>query len=248
MQNFQTESEIAKRRLFLLLFTRELIYHSNEELFRLEEIIRKKPVQTPKSAPKIEKPKEEPKKPEDKMMKSILSSNPQVRKPGPGVVAVKPIQISPPRREIEGQEYKILKVPEPKLPPEFQHLRPVPRLREIDLGKLNSLINDPAVQVIECQGPGKQLMVSGQMGRKPSSVTLENEELEDVIDRFSKASRIPADTGLFKVVVGHLIFSAVISDIVPSRFIIRKMALPRPLMPQRNIPSIRMDYGNYLKR
>lgn len=126
-----------------------------------------------------------------------------------------------------------LRVPEPRLPPEFQHLRPTPTKQEIDLGKLNPLIQDPAVKTIECEAPDEKIIVTGNMGRKPTNITLTEDEINDVIDKFSEASKIPVNAGVFKVVVGNLILSAIVSEVTNSKFIIRKI----PPMNRNQNPS-----------
>lgn len=268
------EISLAERQKFLLLFTRELIYNSNKELFNLVKRINKEKI-SDKPKQKIQNParvsrgivhaavegKEKQKKDETPMTKSIMSSNlkPPVIKEHEGngpYEMTRPKVAPPPRKEIAGTPAMPpprpirLNIPQPRLPPEFQYLKPIPTQRDLDLAKLNPLVGDPGVQVIECEGPDKPIIVSGRMGRQPSQISLSNEEIQDIINRFSEASRIPVDMGVFKVVFGRLIFSAVISDVVPSRFMIKKMYLP-PSMMRRPAPQQamqRMDYSNYIKR
>lgn len=95
--------------------------------------------------------------------------------------------------------------------------------KEIDLGKINPLIRDFMVKTIECYGAGENLVVQGNMGTKKTGIILTKEEIEDIIQRFSKETKIPAQEGIFKVVAGRLIFLAIISSIVGSKFIIKKM-------------------------
>ena len=235
---------LDKKQIFLLLFARELIRNSEESLLQLKRIIEEQ------SKPQVKAP-ETPKKEEEPLMKSILSEN---QKPGE-LSVVNPVSIRSQRQEIsEGLqkfEYPVLRIPEPKLPPEFEYLKPVPSTREIDLDKLNPIINDPQVREIECDAPNKPIMVYGTMGRKPTEIILSNYEIEDIIDRFSKASKIPVDVGVYKVVVGNLIFSSVISDIVPSRFLITKMAPSRQaIITNRNPQKSRqlMDYSAYIRK
>ena len=113
-------------------------------------------------------------------------------------------------------------IPEQRLPPQFQYLRPTPTGKEIDLGKLNPLIKDRKVSSIECNGPDTNVIVRIP-NSKNTSIILSKEEINDIVQRVSKAAKIPADEGIFKVVVGKLIFSAIISEVVGSRFIIKKM-------------------------
>ena len=58
---------------------------------------------------------------------------------------------------------------------------------------------------------------------KKKPIKKSKEEIEEIIKKFSETAKIPVHEGVFKVVVGKLIFSAVISNIIGSKFIIRKM-------------------------
>lgn len=234
---------LDKKQIFLLLFARELIRNSGS-LFLLKEILEKENPINPVLLKENKEPISEDGLP---LTKSILSPQ-EVKKPSNEELSIiKPVSIKSQRREISSEagrsEYPVLKIPEPRLPEEFQYLKPTPTRKEIDLEKLNSLIGDPMVREIECEGPNKPVIVSGVMGRKPTGIILLNNEIEDIINRFSRASKIPVDVGVFKVVVGNLIFSAIISDVVPSRFVITKMPMQNQsiitnpnLMQQNQIP------------
>ncbi len=208
---------------------------------------------------KIPEPEQEKPVPQNKdrdqspMIKSILSESPKITIDGE-FSAIKPVNIKSQIREISNghgtMTFPILRIPEPKLPEEFKYLKPVASTKEIDLDKLNSLVNDVNVKRIECDGPNKPVLVSGSMGRKPTEIILSNNEIEDIVERFSRAARIPVDVGVFRVVVGNLIFSAIISDVVPSRFVITKMAASnqmnfKPISP-RMPPAVNMPYSNYI--
>lgn len=119
-----------------------------------------------------------------------------------------------------------LKIPESRLPETVQYLRPIPTTRVIDLGKLNPLIRDPFVKVIECNGADEKIIVMGTMGRKSTKIILTKEEIDNIINKFSEAAKIPVHEGVFKVVFGRLIFSAIVSEIISSKFLIRKMSGP----------------------
>jgi hypothetical protein len=239
------DSSLDKKQIFLLLFSRELIRNSEEGLFQLKRIIEEQ--NKPLEIVPIEKKTEE-----IPITKSVLSEAPKV---GNELAIVKPVNIHPPRQEISQLpkfEYPILRIPEPKLPEEFEYLKPIPTTREIDLDKLNSLVNDPQIREIECEAPNKPIIVYGTMGKMPTGISLSNNEIEDTIQRFSEASKIPVDVGVYKVVVGNLIFSAIVSDVVPSRFLITKMK-PSTQTVIRNPnavpagPRQSMDYSNYIK-
>jgi len=117
----------------------------------------------------------------------------------------------------------ILKIPELALPETMSYLRPIATPQEIDLGKLNILVNDPLVKVIECNGPDENILVMGIMGRKPTQIKLSEEELKGILEKFSVNSKIPINEGLFKAAVGKIIISAVVSEIAGIKFVIRKI-------------------------
>ena len=132
-----------------------------------------------------------------------------------------------------------LTIPQPKLPPHLQYLKPVPKDIKIDLEKLNVLIKDPAVKIIECNGPDEHIIVRGSMGIKPTNTVLNKEEINTIIKKFSEISKIPIHEGIYRVVVGRLILSAIISEVIGSKFMIKKMlyapnfqgrTYPQPIM------------------
>ncbi len=134
-------------------------------------------------------------------------------------------QRAPPRSEYQPDPFKKLGfwVYDSPLPEHIQYLRPNPTNKDIDLSKLNPLINDPMVNAIECYGPEENVVVKGRMGIKKTPLILTKEEISDTIDRFSKETKIPVQEGVFKVVAGRLILLAIISEVVGSKFVIKKM-------------------------
>ena len=118
--------------------------------------------------------------------------------------------------------------PEPTLPPRLQYLQPIPKDEDIDLGKINILLRDPAVKTIECRGPEEKLIVTGSMGIKPTSIILSLNEINETLERFSTKAKIPLQEGIFKIVFGRLILNAIISEVVAPKFLIKKMSYPLP--------------------
>ena len=257
MEKSKPDKTLDNRQIFLLLFARELIRNSEEGLLQLKRIL-ERGGERPVLEVKIQEPEQKTNlenKDGDRfpLIKSILSESQRITIDGE-FSAMKPVNIKSQIREISNghgtMAFPILRIPEPKLPIEFQHLKPVPSRKEIDLDRLNPLINDVSVKRIECDGPNKPILVSGTMGRRPTEIILSNNEIEDIVERFSRAARIPVDVGVFRVVVGNLIFSAIISDVVPSRFVITKMASSmqmnfKPISP-RMPPPVNMPYSNYI--
>ena len=118
----------------------------------------------------------------------------------------------------------VLRIPEPALPETVSYLKPIPTSENLDLVKLSILIRDPLVKIIECNGPDENIIVIGMMGRKPTPIKLSKEEMNEILEKFSGASKIPLHGGLFKAAVGNMIMSAVISDIAGIKFVIRKIS------------------------
>lgn len=220
--NLNSLTELQKR-YFFLEFTKQLIRNSGEDIFELKNIIEegkytKKPLErevilsTPvekikKIIPRLSR---KPKEAENELRKIVKKGDQEISRS----------LTKPPKRKIINP---VLRIPEPKLPPKFQYLKPIPTDKEIELDKLNPLVKDPMVKDIECNGPNQNIIVRGAMGTKKTNIILGRDDIDDIIERFSKATKIPVYEGVFKVVIGKLIFSAVISNVIGSRFIIKKM-------------------------
>jgi hypothetical protein len=207
-QNLDSNISEQKRKFILLEFTKELIRQSGGEIFKLEDILKDEDEEV-KVEKKLMKANEK-RKPE----KIKIPEKEDIFKPKPMLFA-KPTTY-PIRRPV-------LFIPRPKLPQRFNYLRPVPTNLEIDLGKLNSLINDPLVKNIECNGAGQNIVITGTMGRKKTNIFLSKEEINEIVKKFSETTKIPVHEGIFRAVAGKLIFSAIISDLLGSKFTIRKM-------------------------
>jgi hypothetical protein len=214
------------RVIFLLKFTKELIKHSKEDFFTLQHILkrREKP-NTFKLNTKDEF--------EDYIPSLMYTEKRQSPKPivvreteTPRAITFKPL---PKSVQIQARQQKPpLRIPEYPLPPTVSYLRPTPTNIQIDLGRLNPLVQDPAVSSIECNGTEEPVMVKGNMGAKTTSITLNKDEINNILQKFSEESKIPIHEGVFKIVVGRLILSAIVSEVIGSKFIIRKMP-PAPM-------------------
>ncbi len=207
-----------QKKLFLLLFTKELIRHSLKEPYEPEKVPAHGFVK------KIPKPKENLKS----LVKKELSRERIQEKEDLGKAVNKTKQFKPSSKQLTSQIRNVgipkLRVPRAKLPQRFEYLKPMITEKRIDLGELNILVNNPHIREIETKGPNENVFVFGNAGKKQTEIILSNEEVDEVINRFSKAAKIPMFEGLFRVVVGKLIFSAVISEERGSKFLIKKMA------------------------
>lgn len=194
------------RKFFLLSFTKELIKNSSGEIYKLEGILDEEAK---------EKEEEKQKPLTNKEFKKFLS------KKFDDFSKLKSLEAKPKFKPLP-----VLRIPEPKIPFRFQYLKPIPTDRQIDLGKLNNLVKDPKVEIIECNGADLNILVAGRMGRKKTGIVLNIHEIRQILQKFSEAARIPFHEGIFKIVVGRLILSAINSEIVNPKFIIRKIAPP----------------------
>lgn len=196
------------KKYFLLQFTKELIINSNPiEILETETVIKEKNLK--------QKVKETIKEKHKPPLQSTAQPIKSLEK--------KQFQI-PRQKPFSSRTKQVLRIPEYRLPQRLQYLKPIPKSDvEIDLQKLNPLLKDPLVNSIECPGPDKNIIVRGGMGTKNTNIILTSEEIDSIIKKFSEISKIPIHEGIFKVAVGRLIFSAIISEIISSKFIIKKM-------------------------
>jgi hypothetical protein len=197
------------KKLFLLHFTRELILHSTSgEVSQLQNILKEQAKEEKQQI--VQSIKRVLPKKKEELTEATLNFHQVFREPQPSAY---------PRK-------RILMIPEIKLPPHLQYLQPVPSDVKMDLGKLDPLMKDPIVRVIECDGPDEHILVQGGMGTKPTNIVLTKEEIKDVIKKFSELAKIPLHEGIYQVVVGKVILSAIISEVIDSKFIIKKMLYP----------------------
>jgi len=211
------------KELFLLAFTRELILHaSGKEIIELESEVEKAEEQRKEIIKETVKSELTPKSKEVREVKEAL-------RPRAPLSMYKPLPrpiTAPPKR---------LTIPASKLPPRLAYIQPVARPGiQINLGKLNPLVQDPNVQIIECHGPDKPIIVRIPSEKK-TNINLTKEEIDNIINTFSEQAKIPVSEGVFRVAIGQLLLSSIISDVVGSKFIIKKLRYS-PLT-ERQTPS-----------
>lgn len=148
---------------------------------------------------------------------------------------IKDIQVQE-ERGIRGRPFQggmpFFNVPNFSLPRTVSQYRPTQTHFELDLGKLNPILRDNSVKGVECEGPEKKLLVDGFRGKKHTGTTLSKEEIDEIINKFSMASRIPLEEGLMKIAFGKLMITTIISETDEPKFIITKI----PSGPQRLFP------------
>ena len=91
-----------------------------------------------------------------------------------------------------------------------------------DYGRITPLLNDPVVSLIECQGVGKPLMIIRAGQRQITRITLNPVEIEGILQKASDVAHIPLLEGVFRAIVDNFSINAIISEMVGSKFVIRK--------------------------
>jgi len=158
----------------------------------------------------------------------------QFRKPLEKTRPFKPkqIQMHPLARKIRRKPQFPLQpliIPEPKLPQELNYFPTPTEEPPIEIEQFSPLIKDTHVRIIECYGAGKKIIVRGAMGVKPTNIILDKDEINEIIQKFSEATKIPLSEGIFRVAIGKLIFTAIPSKVIDAKFIIKKMEYPRTI-------------------
>jgi len=211
-KNLSSKISERKKIQILLCFTRELIKNSGEEVFRLEDIVSDEMKGGHHRKPLVNI------KPHEAKIHQAVNGSKDLKEQ----LTSKILKKMKPKRPLAFSNQP-LHIPKPKLPARFDYLKPTPTNLEIDLGILNPFLKDPLVTNIECNGPGQNVHVIGTMGRKKTNVFLDEAQIEEVVRRFSETTKIPFQEGIFRVVAGKLIFSAIISQNIGSKFMIKKM-------------------------
>jgi hypothetical protein len=130
------------------------------------------------------------------------------------------------------QKQVIMAHPQPIRPVHSRHLlppRPTPTpqapLQAISTNPIiQQYLTDPAIQSIECHGPGKPLVVMKQNKLNVTTTLLDAETIKSILTEVSQKTKIPLEQGLYKALLGTYIVTGVISDVIGDRFIIQRRA------------------------
>ncbi|MBS3079645.1 hypothetical protein J4218_05980 [Candidatus Pacearchaeota archaeon] len=101
--------------------------------------------------------------------------------------------------------------------------RPIQKSNLSPMQKIDPLLRDNTILVIECPGKGKNILIKKYNQINTTKIILTEEEINSIIDFFSKESRIPLTGGILKAALNNYIISAVTSEFVGSRFVINKI-------------------------
>lgn len=118
---------------------------------------------------------------------------------------------------------KEVAVPKAPVAPMSQIARTSTLATIIDLGKLNTFVQDAAVTVIQCDGANIPIKIIKEGKVVETIITLTETEIKDVLKRFADRTNQVITEPVFKAQVGNLAFTAIISSFTGSRFIISKI-------------------------
>jgi len=92
-----------------------------------------------------------------------------------------------------------------------------------EYGKLGPLLNDPSISTIECSGEDKELMIIRAGQRQRTRISLNRVEIQEILNRVADEAHIPLIEGVFRASVKGFSVSAVVSEMIGSKFLIKKV-------------------------
>ncbi|MFA5855963.1 MAG: hypothetical protein WC867_01285 [Candidatus Pacearchaeota archaeon] len=131
-----------------------------------------------------------------------------------------------PAKKIIPLQMNIPSMPIPQQQKEIKIIAPpVPNFTgtESGLKKIEFLMKDAAVQLIECPGPGKNINIKRHNKMMATKVILSQNQIMEIVNEYSNQARIPLVGGILKAAVGNSVISAVVSEFVGARFMINKL-------------------------
>ena len=96
------------------------------------------------------------------------------------------------------------------------------KLVEGKYGKLTVLIQDPTISSIECPGVGQNILIIRAGQKQFTKISMTPEEIKNILQTVAQEARVPLLEGVFRAAVENFVIHAVVSDIVGTRFIIKK--------------------------
>tara|TARA_Y100000310_G_C20665221_1_gene807111 strand:- start:1833 stop:2405 length:573 start_codon:yes stop_codon:yes gene_type:complete len=135
-----------------------------------------------------------------------------------------------PSFKIETEDFDPLpenEIPQQTIQPESsEDYEEIPQAGVIEsngMEKIAPLLDDELVTNIECFGPEKFISIDKGHRTITTRTSLDKNEIESILNQFSKEARIPRIGGVFKAIINNLIINAIDSDFGGPRFIITKI-------------------------
>lgn len=202
------------RGYFLLEFTRQLIKNNKNANISILNLILEEKFPEKQKAPQITK-KEIQEKIKQKEYLQIEKQDSDILK--------KELKTIPSANTISliKNKRKILRIPSRRTPSNLNYLKPQ-KNENINIGKLNILLQDDNVKTIEVESENQKAIVTGTMGRKNTNITLTKQDIQDILGEFSTRARIPISEGITKIDLGNLSLTSIKSN-EDTHIIIRKI-------------------------
>jgi hypothetical protein len=96
----------------------------------------------------------------------------------------------------------------------------------IRFGKLSPVIQNPSINVIECPGPGREIIIRTYNIRKPYPIVLSKEEMQKLVEQFAEKAKVPIISGLMRAWIDKFMISATIVNDQVENFILQKVIYP----------------------
>ena len=91
-------------------------------------------------------------------------------------------------------------------------------------GKMNNLIRDKSISVINCEGPEKPLKIIRQEKEQITNVLLTKQEIMNLLYQISAKTRIPlVEEGVYRVSWDYFIINAIVSEKIEPTFVIKRI-------------------------
>jgi len=114
----------------------------------------------------------------------------------------------------------------PIKPRAFARPEPAGEVAGIKFGKLTPIIQNPSINVIECPGPGREIIIRTYNIRKPYPVVLSKGEMQKLIEQFAEKAKVPVINGLMRAWIDKFMISATIVNNQVENFILQKVIYP----------------------
>ena len=101
-----------------------------------------------------------------------------------------------------------------------------------DYGKINPLLQDPSISSIECPGPGKDLIIIRAGQKQSTKISLSPQEIKNLLKKIAESARVPLLEGVFRAAIDNFVINSVVSEVIGSRFIIKKQTPYAMLEPE----------------
>ena len=143
------------------------------------------------------------------------------------ITPIKNMQVSKPIIQMSSRQVS----PQPQapkiIPPIRTHVplnisQGIPIRLNQNYGKITPLLDDPSVSTIECQGTEKPIMIIRAGQKQMTKITLNAEEIKNILKKVSDTTHIPLLDGVFRAAVDNFSINAIISGTIGSRFVIKK--------------------------